>query len=44
MKITEDSINHNVTLLIDNYTEAIWEIDEDHQDHTRLMTLGYIRA
>ena len=44
MKINEESINYNVARLVENYTQCIWEIDEDSHDHIRLMTLGYIRG
>ena len=44
MKINEESINHNIARLIEEYTQCIWEIDDDKYDHIRLMTLGYIRG
>lgn len=46
MKINEESINHNVTRLIEEYTQCIWEINDEKndEDHTRLMTLGFIRG
>lgn len=46
MKINEESINHNVTRLIEEYTQCIWDINDkkNDEDHTRLMTLGFIRG
>lgn len=44
MKINEECIDHNVTRLIEEYTQCIWELDDDIHDHVRLMTLGYIRG
>ena len=44
MKIDRECIDHNVTRLIEEYTQCIWEINDEKndEDHTRLMTLGYI--
>ena len=44
MKINEESINHNVTRLIDEYTKCVWEVVSDNEDNNRLMMLGYIRG
>lgn len=44
MKIDEDCVNYNCTRLIEEYTQCIWEMEDDNQDHIRLMTLGFIRG
>ena len=46
MRINDENINHNVTRLIEEYTQCIWEINDEKndEDHTRLMTLGFIRG
>ena len=44
MKINEESINHNVTRLIDEYTKCVWEVVGNNEDNNRLMMLGYIRG
>ena len=44
MKIDENSINHNVTRLINDATTSLWELDSDSFDHERLIILGYIRG
>lgn len=40
MKIDESTINHNVTMLIDEL--ALWDIVGDDMNDTRIMTLGFI--
>ena len=46
MKIDEGCIEHNATRLIEEYTQCIWELtdEKNDEDHTRLMTLGFIRG
>ena len=44
MKIDEGCIDHNATRLIEEYTQCIWELNDDNQDHIRLVTLGFIRG
>lgn len=46
MKITEDSINHNLALLIEEMVGLPFEYSEgtDDADHQRLITLGYVKG
>ena len=46
MKITEDSINHNLALLIEEMVGLPFEYadQEDFADHQRLVTLGYVKG
>ena len=44
MKIDKECIDHNVTRLIEEATQCIWDLDNETHDHCRLMTLGYIRG
>lgn len=46
MKITEDSINHNLAQIIEDYVGSPFEYadQEDYADHQRLVTLGYVKG
>lgn len=44
MKVTVDSINHVVQLLVGREMEAIYEVLDKDQDNDRIMSLGYIKG
>lgn len=46
MRINEENIDYNVQRLIDENVACPYEYSEqkDDSDHTRLITLGYIRG
>jgi len=44
VKVTVDSINHVVQLLVGREMEAIYEVLDKDQDNDRIMSLGYIKG
>ena len=43
-KFDEEIINETVVCLIGEWTQEIWNMDGENQDHSRLLILGYIRG